>query len=291
MTDRGDLPANADGLLLVDKPAGMTSHDVVDRVRRALSIRRIGHAGTLDPFATGLLILLVNRATRLLPFLDGEPKVYQATIRFGARTTTDDCDGAVIAELDPPEQEIVARAIRGLTGHLLQRPPAYSAKKVAGTRAYDAARRGTPLELEPVGVTVYEWRVLARRGADLDVEVECSAGTYVRALARDLGEASGSAAHLAALRRVRSGRFDVSQAFSLESVERGAVQLVPSVDAVRQLPQQDLDDLDARRITHGRDVAARVDGDVIALRHHEALLAVAVRDGEQLRPKVVMRDA
>jgi tRNA pseudouridine55 synthase len=291
MTDRGHLPANADGLLLVDKPAGMTSHDVVDRARRALSIRRIGHAGTLDPFATGLLILLVNRATRLLPFLDGEPKVYQATIRFGARTTTDDCEGEVVAEMDPPEPEIVERAIRGLTGHLLQRPPAFSAKKVAGTRAYDAARRGTPLELEPVGVTVYEWRVLARRGADLDVEIECSAGTYVRALARDLGEATGSAAHLAALRRVRSGRFDVTQASSLESIERGVFQLVPSGDAVRQLPQQDLDDLDARRITHGRDVPARVDGDVIALRHHEALLAVAVREGEQLRPKVVMRDA
>jgi tRNA pseudouridine55 synthase len=142
-----------------------------------------------------------------------------------------------------------------------------------------------------VGVTVYGWRVLARRDAELDVEIECSAGTYVRALARDLGEATGSAAHLAALRRIRSGRFDVGQAATLAAIERGDVRLLPAVDAVGQLPHQELDDLDARRITHGRDVAARVDGDVIALRHHEALLAVAVRDGEQLRPKVVLRDA
>lgn len=291
MTDRGDPRPNADGLLLVDKPADMTSHDVVDRVRRALSVRRVGHAGTLDPFATGLLILLVNRATRLLPFLDGEPKVYRATIRFGARTTTDDRDGEIVFEAPPPEQQIVERAIRGLTGHLLQRPPVYSAKKVAGTRAYDAARRGTPLELEAVGVTVYEWRVLGRHDADLDVEIECSAGTYVRALARDLGEATGSAAHLAALRRLRSGRFDVNQALSLDAIEKGAVSLMPSGDAVGQLPWQELDDLDAKRITHGRDVAARVAGDVIALRHHQALLAVAVREGEQLRPKVVLRDA
>jgi tRNA pseudouridine55 synthase len=293
MMDRAALrlPQTADGLLLVDKPAGMTSHDVVDRVRRLLSIRRIGHAGTLDPFATGLLVLLINRATRLLPFLDGEPKVYQATIRFGARTTTDDTEGSIVLQEPPPEQQIVERAIRGLTGHVLQRPPAYSAKKLAGTRAYRAARRGTPLELDAVGVTVYEWRILARRGADLDVEIECSAGTYVRALARDLGEVTGSAAHLAALRRLRSGRFDISQALPLETIEKGVVALIPSGVAVQQLPWQELDDLDAQRITHGREVAARVDGDVIALRHQDALLAVAVREGEQLRPKVVLRDA
>lgn len=281
----------ADGLLLVDKPAGITSHDVLDRVRRVLGMRRIGHAGTLDPFATGLLILLVNRATRLLPFLDGEPKVYRATVTFGARTTTDDRDGEILAEAPPPEQIVVERALARLTGHLLQRPPAFSAKKVGGTRAYDAARRGQPLELEPVGVTVYEWRVIGRDGANLDVEIECSAGTYVRALARDLGEATGSAAHLSALRRVRSGSFDVAQARTLDAIESGSVAILPTAAAVRQLPQQDLDDLDAKRVTHGRDVAARVAGDVIALSHHAALLAVAVRDGEQLRPKVVLRDA
>jgi len=280
-----------DGLLLVDKPAGITSHAVVDRARRVLGTRRIGHAGTLDPFATGLLVLLVSRATRLVPFLDAEPKVYRARIRFGARTTTDDREGEVIAESPPPEQVVVERAIASLTGHLLQRPPAFSAKQVGGVRAYAAARRGEPLTLEPVGVTVHEWRVLHREGADLDVEIMCSGGTYVRALARDLGEATGSAAHLAELRRLRSGRFDVADAFPLDAIEEGRFELLAPTAAVGQLPRQALDDLDAKRVTHGQNVAALTAGEVAALCHEDELLAVAVRDGESWRPKVVMRDA
>lgn len=281
----------ADGLLLVDKPAGITSHAVVDRARQVIGTRRIGHAGTLDPFATGLLILLVSRATRLLPFIDTEPKVYRATIRFGARTSTDDRDGEPVFEAPPPPQALVERAIPTLTGHLLQRPPAFSAKRVAGVRAYAAARRGEPLALEPVGVTVYEWRVLNRDGADLDVEIHCSGGTYVRALARDLGETTGSAAHLTALRRLRSGRFDVGEASPIEAVERGDFELLPPTAAVAQLPRQALDDLDAKRVSHGQNVAAQTTGDLVALYHDDELLAVAVRDGETWRPKVVMRDA
>jgi tRNA pseudouridine55 synthase len=281
----------ADGLLLVDKPAGLTSHDVVERARRALGVRRVGHSGTLDPFATGLLVLLVNRATRLLPFLPSEPKIYQATVRFGMRTTTDDLNGEPIAESTPPEQAIVERAIRTLTGHLLQRPPAYSAKSVGGVRAYAAARRGEPLALEPVGVTVYEWRVLRRADRDLDVEIHCSAGTYVRALARDLGEASGSAAHLAALRRVRSGPFMIGDAVPLESVDRGDLTLLPAASAVAQLPKQEVNDLEAKRVAHGQSVAAQIEGETVALSHDGELLAVAKRDGDNFRPKVVMRDA
>ena len=280
-----------DGLLLVDKPAGISSHAVVARVRRAMGLRRIGHAGTLDPFATGLLVLLINRATRLAPFLDAEPKVYQARVRFGARTATDDLEGEVIAEAPAPEQAVVERAIASLTGNLLQMPPAYSAKQVGGTRAYVAARRGKPLTLEPVGVVVHEWRVLARHGADLDVEIRCSGGTYVRALARDLGEATGSAAHLAALRRLRSGRFEVTQASTIEAVEAGDFDLLAPDIAVGQLPRQLLDDLDARRIAHGQTVVAQTSGEVAALCHADELLAIAVRDGETWRPKVVMRDA
>jgi tRNA pseudouridine55 synthase len=280
----------ADGLLLVDKPAGITSHAVVDRARQIIGTRRIGHAGTLDPFATGLLILLISRATRLLPFLDAEPKVYRATIRFGVGTTTDDLEGDPVREATPPEQPIVERAIATLTGHLLQRPPAFSAKKVAGVRAYSAARRGEPLALEPAGVTVYEWRVLSRKGADLDVEIHCSGGTYVRALARDLGEATGSAAHLAALRRVRSGRFRVEDALSMDDLQRGEFELLPPTAAVGQLPTQALDDLEAKRVSHGQNVPAQTGGDVAALCHDDELLAVAVRDGESWRPKVVMRD-
>ncbi len=286
MRERG-----TDGLLLVDKPAGITSHAVVDRARRVLGIRRIGHAGTLDPFATGLLLLLVSRATRLVPFLDAEPKVYRARIRFGARTTTDDRDGETIAEAPPPEQAVVERVIPSLTGHLVQRPPAFSAKQVGGVRAYATARRGAPMALEPVGVTVYEWRVLRREGADLDVEISCSGGTYVRALARDLGEATGSEAHLVELRRLRSGRFDLADAYSLDAVERGEFRLLAPTAAVGQLPRQALDDLDAKRVTHGQNIAAQTSGEIAALCHHDELLAVAVRDGENWRPKVVMRDA
>ena len=281
----------ADGLLLVDKPAGMSSHAVVDHARRAIGTRRIGHGGTLDPFATGLLVLLVNRATRLLPFLDGEPKVYRARISFGARTSTDDCEGDVVEEAAPPSPEAVDQAIRSLTGHLLQRPPAFSAKSVAGVRAYKAARRGRPMTLEPVGVRVYEWRVLGWNGPELEAEIRCSGGTYVRALARDLGEAAGSAAHLAGLRRLSSGRFSVEDAVRMDSLDARSFALLPVSAAVHQLPRQALDDLDARRVTHGQSVAANTAGDVAVLCHQDDVVAVAVREGEQWRPKVVMRDA
>lgn len=280
----------ADGVLLVDKPAGLSSHAVVDHARRAIGTRRIGHGGTLDPFATGLLVLLVNRATRLLPFLDGEPKLYRARIRFGARTSTDDCDGDVVEEKAPPSREAVERAIPTLTGHLLQRPPAFSAKSVGGVRAYKAARRGKPVALEPVGVRVYDWKLLDWSGAELEAEIRCSGGTYVRALARDLGEATGSAAHLTALRRLGSGRFSVIDAVSMDALDAKAFELLPVGAAVHQLPRQTLDDLDARRVTHGQPVAAHTSGEVAVLCHDDDVLAVAVREGEQWRPKVVMRD-
>jgi tRNA pseudouridine55 synthase len=281
----------ADGLLLVDKPAGMSSHAVVDHARRAIGTRRIGHGGTLDPFATGLLVLLVNRATRLLPFLDGEPKVYRARIKFGARTSTDDCEGDVVQEAASPSPEAVEQAITSLTGHLLQRPPAFSAKSVAGVRAYKAARRGKPVTLEPVGVRVYEWRVLGWNGPELEAEIRCSGGTYIRALARDLGEAAGSAAHLAGLRRLSSGRFSVEDAVRMDALDARSFALLPVAAAVRQLPRQSLDDLDARRVTHGQSVTANTAGDVAVLCHQDDVVAVAVREGEQWRPKVVMRDA
>lgn len=280
----------ADGVLLVDKPAGMSSHAVVDRARRAIGTRRIGHGGTLDPFATGLLVLLVNRATRLLPFLDGEPKVYRARIRFGARTDTDDGEGAIVEEKPAPAREAIDEAIKSLTGHLLQRPPAYSAKSVGGVRAYKAARRGSPVLLEAVAVRVHEWRVLGWNGVELDAEIRCSGGTYIRALARDLGEATGSAAHLVALRRISSGRFCVDQAIPMEAVDAKSFDLMPVSAAVAQLPRQLLDDLDARRVTHGQSVPAHTSGDVAVLCHRDDVVAVAVREGENWRPKVVMRD-
>jgi tRNA pseudouridine55 synthase len=207
-----------EGLLLVDKPAGMTSHDVVQHVRRIYGQRSIGHLGTLDPFATGLLVLLLGRATRLANFLDLEPKVYDAVIAFGSETDTDDSTGTVIRQAALPAEAAIRQAVRCVTGSISQVPPAYSAKSVDGTRAYDAARRGEPLDLEPVNVTVHSWEIRAVESGSLSAIVTCSGGTYIRALARDLGRLTSSAAHLGSLRRTRVGSFDVSHAATLDTL-------------------------------------------------------------------------
>jgi tRNA pseudouridine55 synthase len=196
----------------------MTSHDVVQQVRRIYAERSIGHLGTLDPFATGLLVLLLGRATRLANFLDMEPKVYEASIKFGAETDTDDSTGTVIREGPPPGEVAIRSALRSLTGTISQVPPAYSAKSVDGTRAYDAARRGEPLDLQPVDVTVHGWEIRALDSGHLSATVTCSGGTYIRALARDLGRLTSSAAHLSALRRIRVGSFDVGDAATLDAL-------------------------------------------------------------------------
>lgn len=210
------------GLALIDKPAGVTSHDVVDIARRAYGERSIGHLGTLDPFATGLLVLLLGRATRLASFIDNEPKIYEATIRFGAETDTDDLTGTATRTAPPPEPDRVIAALAGLTGSLDQLPPAYSAKKLGGVVAHEAARAGRPLPLRPSRVTVHEWRPRECDGALLRAVIVCSAGTYIRSLARDLGRLTASAAHLAALRRLASGPFDVADATPLEHLRSGA---------------------------------------------------------------------
>jgi tRNA pseudouridine55 synthase len=210
-------------LLLIDKPAGMTSHDVVQHVRRIYGERSIGHLGTLDPFATGLLILLLGRATRLANFLDIEPKVYEATIQFGAETDTDDSTGRVVRTASAPSDAAIRAAVPSLTGLISQRPPAYSAKSVDGTRAYDAARRGEPLELPAVEVTVHRWELGNRNGDALPATIICSGGTYIRALARDLGNLTSSAAHLAALRRTRIGEFGLDDATPLHELDKSRV--------------------------------------------------------------------
>lgn len=215
------------GLLLVDKPAGMTSHDVVQHVRRIYGERSIGHLGTLDPFATGLLVLLLGRATRLATFLDTEPKVYEATIRFGAETDTDDETGTVIRTAPPPRESDVRSSLKSLTGKISQVPPAYSAKSVDGTRAYDAARRGEPLDLAPVDVTVHSWDIGQLSDETLSATVTCSGGTYIRALARDLGRLTSSAAHLSSLRRTRVGGFDVRDAATLETLSADPARVRP----------------------------------------------------------------
>lgn len=227
-TDRpGEGRSPIQGLLLVDKPAGMTSHDVVQHVRRIYGERSIGHLGTLDPFATGLLVLLIGRATRLATFLDTEPKVYEATIRFGTETDTDDMTGTVIRTAPPPRESDVRSSLKELTGTISQVPPAYSAKSVDGTRAYDAARRGAPLDLPAVDVTVHGWDIRELRGETLSAVVTCSGGTYIRALARDLGRLTSSAAHLDSLRRTRVGGFDVRDAATLETLSADPARVRP----------------------------------------------------------------
>lgn len=281
-----------DGLLLVDKPAGLTSHDVVAIVRRAVRSRRVGHTGTLDPFATGLLVVLIGRGTRLIPYVEGEPKVYEAAIRFGTETDTDDATGAVVREAAPPDHAAVVEAVPRLTGAIDQIPPAYSAKKVAGERAYDAARRGNVLELAPARVTVHAWELLSWEENTLHARITCGGGTYIRALARDLGRLTASAAHLTALRRVRSGPFDVHAAATIDQIKAGDFEVRSLRCAIPSMPVRALSDADLGRVVHGNAIAAENDTSRLALVDtDDALVAIADRQGAELRPRLVLRDA
>jgi len=289
----GTLTTEVAGLLLVDKPAGITSHDVVSIVRRSLHTRRVGHAGTLDPFATGLLVVLVGRGTRLMPFVDGEPKVYDATIAFGIETDTDDATGETTCEAPLPTASAIDAGIARLTGEIDQIPPAYSAKQVGGTRAYAAARRGKQLELAPARVVVHRWESLSATPSSLSVRITCSGGTYVRALARDLGRLAGSAAHLAALRRLRSGVFDVSDAATVDAIRAGDFEVRPLRAAIPSVATRALTDAELARVLHGNPVIdEQMSLDRVALLDdHGDLVAIAERSGIELRPKVVLRDA
>lgn len=282
----------ADGVLLVDKPAGLTSHDIVAIVRRLAGQRRVGHAGTLDPFATGLLVLLLGRATRLLPYLAGEPKIYDAVIAFGHETDTDDATGIATAHAPAPSRAAIDAALAVLTGSLQQTPPAYSAKQQGGQRAYVAARRGEPMDLAPVAVTVHAWQVSEWTGELLSAAVACSGGTYVRALARDVGRAAGSAAHLRTLRRRQSGPFRVEDAVTLARLERGVEEHVrPALDGLEGLSVESLDAHAVERVKHGQTVEASAPGERAALVDGERrLVAIAVRNGAEWQPRVVMGD-
>jgi tRNA pseudouridine55 synthase len=286
--------ATTDGLLLVDKPAGVTSHDVVLTARRAFGESRVGHAGTLDPFATGLLVLLFGRATRLLPHLDGVPKEYEAVIDFGRETDTDDLNGSTTRQAPPPSDAAIAAVLPRLTGVLEQVPPAYSAKRVAGRRAYEAARAGEALDLAPARVEVFEWRDLHREGDALHATIACGGGTYIRALARDLGRLTGSAAHLTALRRARSGPFHVRDATTLEDLAAGRARLRPALDALPTIPRIVLSEAEAERVLRGIAVEQPTESPPshrAALVDHRsgALLALAEADGRRWQPRVVMQ--
>ncbi len=284
-----------DGLLVVDKPAGWTSHDVVARCRRLCGTRRVGHAGTLDPMATGVLLLGIGSATRLLGRLALADKAYRATIRLGQSTVTDDAEGDLLEVLDAGgvSDEAIAGAVAQLTGGIEQRPSAVSAVKVAGQRAYQRVRAGEDVVLpaRSVIVSAFDVQEVRRHDGllDVDVEVVCSTGTYVRALARDLGAALGVGGHLTALRRTRVGRYDLSQARSLEELERELV-VVPLVTAAADnFPTYRLNEEQAEGVRHGRVLATELraagpvamftgSGEFLALyeQHGPAAKAVAV---------------
>lgn len=247
------------GVLVVDKPEGPTSHDVVDVVRKAFHLRRVGHAGTLDPLATGVLPVLLGKATRLAWLLLGGDKEYRATVRLGYATTSDDRTGEPLSppcRVDAGRAEVL-RAIEELRGISEQVPPTFSAKWVKGERAYALARAGRPVRREPVPVTVHSMVLIDFRGEEVDLLVRCSAGTYVRALARDLGERLGVGAHLSALRRTISGDFGLEEAVPLEVVghPETAKKIVPLRALLTALPAVRVGSEGRAALTHGRDLS------------------------------------
>src|SRR5690242_10563548 len=288
------------GILLVDKPGGMTSHDVVARARRVLSVRRVGHAGTLDPMATGLLVLGVGTATRLLGPLAGSDKTYEATIRFGRTTVTDDREGEVLSSTPAGhlDDDAVRAALAAQTGSLLQVPSAVSAVKVDGRRAYDRVRAGEAVELAPRAVTVHALDVhrVSRPEpelVDVDVTVRCSAGTYIRAIARDAGAALAVGGHLTALRRTASGPFDVSRAAPVEEAAAalaagggtGVLGLTDAATAV--FPRRDLTEGDATALGYGQRVPATgAPGTVAAVAPDGRLVALVEDVGSTARVAV-----
>lgn len=309
-------PTVGDGILVVDKPAGWTSHQVVGACRRLAGTRKVGHAGTLDPMATGVLVVGVNRATRLLTYLVGADKGYSATIRLGASTITDDADGDVTATAEPARLAVVTddeirEAVQALTGDVQQVPSAVSALKINGQRAYARVRAGEDVELAARPVTVSRFQVLQiRRGPliDLDVEVTVSSGTYVRALARDLGEALGVGGHLIALRRTRVGGMTLAQAHTMEELEAAraagaprelepgvpgtsGLPLLPLGQAAREvMPHRLLDTEGARQVSHGVRIASEQPGrvgPVAAYAPDGTLVAILDESGPRVRAEVV----
>jgi tRNA pseudouridine55 synthase len=283
------------GVLPIDKPEGPTSHDVVARVRRALRTREVGHTGTLDPFASGLLLICLGGATRLSEYLTGLPKTYTATMRLGEATDTDDLTGTVVAQSDAwaeLREDAIRDALAGQVGDIMQLPPAYSAKKVDGQRLYAVARRGGEVKRVASPVHIESIRILEVRLPEVDFEVACGSGTYIRAIARDAGEALGVGAHLRALRRTRVGAHDVAGAVRLEELDDADgvhAVLISPLDAVRHMPRMELDEADAGAIRHGRAIPAGdlPEGTPLALASDGRLAAIGERIGALVRPRKV----
>ena len=290
----------ASGLVIVDKPGGMTSHDVVARIRRLAGTRKVGHAGTLDPMATGVLVVGVEKATRLLGYLTLTEKEYSATIRLGESTSTDDAEGEITggASAADVSAESLTKAVAGLTGEIEQVPPAVSAIKVDGQRAYRLTRTGAAPELKARPVTVYEFTVTGTRPVpgrpdlhDVDATVRCSSGTYIRALARDLGAALGVGGHLTRLRRTRVGGYRVEDARTLEQLAERFEVLPLAQAAAAAFPRRDLTEDEARRLAHGGRLAstatAQAPGPSAAYAPDGTLVALVAEESGHARPLVV----
>ncbi|HYI44378.1 MAG TPA: tRNA pseudouridine(55) synthase TruB [Actinomycetota bacterium] len=281
------------GVLIVDKPAGMTSHDVVDRVRQIFKTKRVGHAGTLDPDATGILVLGVGRATRLLSYAQGGPKTYLATAVLGIETSTLDASGEVTSErsvdVDLDRARIEETTV-GFLGEIDQVPPMVSAVKVDGERLYKKARRGETVERAARRVTIYDLDVLDLRSPELDLRISCSAGTYIRTLVADIGSQLGCGAHLKLLQRTEAGGFSLADAVPLDEIT--LEHLRPTTDAVTQLTSWEVDDATASRVSHGQKLELPPldvkEDEAIALVRGTDLLAVYRRRQDTLVPDRVL---
>ena len=326
-----------DGILIIDKPEGLTSHDVVARLRRVLKTKKIGHTGTLDPFATGVLVMLVGKATRLAQFLDKDEKEYEALVRFGFETDTGDrtgasCESRVVSS-ESVSIEDIEKVLPGFRGEISQVPPMYSAKKIEGKKLYELARKGIEVEREAVAVTISKLEVFENEGKDaskgrttpalprypsfdqggepgevnsplatrdpglpvwdLGLRVACTAGTYIRTLAEDIGREAGSAAHLAELRRTRAGKFDLSRAVTLEqleTLENPSEILVPMNEAVSHLPEVKLTEDELAKIRNGMKIPARMDGmdiQTVRLTAGDELVAIGSYQEGAIRSRLV----
>ncbi|HQU91686.1 MAG TPA: tRNA pseudouridine(55) synthase TruB [Pyrinomonadaceae bacterium] len=294
-----------DGLLIIDKPAGITSHDVVSRVRRALGTKRVGHTGTLDPFATGVMVVVVGKATRLAQFLDKDEKEYEAVARFGFETDTGDNTGRLKAEGGGRNEEVVEGlrsanwdlVLTKFRGDIMQTPPMYSAKKVEGKKLYELARKGQEIERRPVPVNIRELELLDSEfripNSALRIRTVCSAGTYIRTLAEDIGREVGLGAHLTELRRTRAGRFTIDQSVKLDEVSSEG--LLPIALAVEHLPEFVLREDRVSKTLNGmstRDLSGTfVEGQQIRMTAPDGtLVAIGVfEDAEKvIQPKVVL---
>jgi len=288
---------NSCGFLAIDKPLRITSRDAVDRAARWFPRgTRLGHTGTLDPLATGVLVLAVGYATRFAEYVQRMEKVYRAGIRLGARSDTDDAEGRIMPSADTaaPDLAAIEAVLPSFTGEIQQTPPAFSAAKVTGRRAYELARRGKEVRLEPRPVHVYEIRLLRYQFPDLELEVRCGKGTYIRSLARDLGDRLGCGGYVAALRRTRVGSFDEATAVSLDADAMTALDAVRDLSlAAADLPRVTLSPGDVDKFRHGQAVAAASGaGDLGVFDTAGAFVGIGVATGEgHVRPdKVVARD-